>query len=212
MTRAALFLFAAAALVTAAPPNRGVPARPAPADYPVQASGTSATVAADAMGSDQVKGAFSTDLSEYLVIEVAIYPKDGKTLDISTLDFALHGDGRMIRPVDPRTIANVHHRKANKRRDDIALYPTVGMTTGSWGTGAGVGVGVGRGGYPGPASSPRDRDVMEMELGDKALEDVSTAKPVAGFLYFPVGKKRADTYQLEYQTTGSTVKLPISAK
>jgi hypothetical protein len=195
----------------AAAQNGGVPARPQPSDYPAHIPGNSATVAADWMGDDQVKGAFSTDLSEYAVIEVAVFPKDGKTLDISTLDFALKGDGRFIRPVDPRTIANVHQRRANKRRDDIALYPTVGMTTGTWGTGVGVGVGVGRGGYPGPASTPRDRDVMERELEDKGLQDGPTAKPVAGVLYFPVGKKRAASYELEYQSGDNDIRMKVSA-
>lgn len=204
-----LFLLTAAAALAAA---NGLPARSAPADYPVQAAGPSATVAADAMGVDQIKGSFSTDLSEYIVVEVAIYPKDGKTIDITAIDFALRGDGRMIRPVDPRSIANIHQKRANKRKDDLALYPTVGMQTGSWGTGVGVGVGVGRSGYPGPASTPRDRDVMEMELEDKGLQDGPAVKPVAGYLYFPVGKKRAASYELEYQNGETDVKLRLASK
>lgn len=208
MSRMALLACVAAALLSAAP-NRGVPARPAASDYPAHMPGNSATVAADPMGPDQVKGAFSTDLSEYLVVEVAVYPKDGKTVDVSALDFALKGDGRMIRPVDPRTIANVRHNRANKKRNDVALYPNVGMSTGTWGTGVGVGVGVGRGRYPGPASTRRDRDVMEQELDDKGLQDGPTEKPVAGFLYFPVGKKKAVSYELEFQSGDNDVRFPV---
>ncbi|MDZ4801988.1 MAG: hypothetical protein SGI92_27855, partial [Bryobacteraceae bacterium] len=173
-------------------------------------TGTSATVAADWMGADQVKGSFSTDLSDYVVVEVALYPKDGKSVDLTTIDFALRGDGRMIRPVDPRSIANIHQKRANKRGSDLVLYPTVGMSTGTWGTGGGVGVGVGQGRSRGPASTPRDRDVMEMELEEKALQDGQAAKPVAGYLYFPVGKKKAAGYDLEYQNGDTDVKLRLT--
>lgn len=52
---------------------------------------------------------------------------------------------------------------------------------------------------------------MEMELEDKVLQDGPTAKPVAGYLYFPVGKKKATGYDLEYQGAGTDVKLRITS-
>lgn len=206
----ALLVFALAAAQ-----DRGLPARSNPADYPASSVGTPVTIGADIMEPEQVRGSFSTDLSQYLVVEVGIYPKDGTTLQLDSLDFALHVDGRVVRPAEPRAIAAINQKNAASRRDDIALYPTVGMTTGTWGTGVGVGVGVGTGGNrPGPASTDRDRHVMQSELEDKGLQDGAVSKPVAGYLYFPVGSGRRKTtgYQLEYQPPGADLKLKLTSR
>ena len=201
-----------AALACAAA-NRGLPARHAPADYPAHSESQGITVAAEYMEPDQVRGSFATDLSEYAVFEVAVYPKkDGTLLDVQTMDFALRVDGRMVRPVEPRSIAGINQKKGQARSRDIVLYPTVGVTTGTWGTGTAVGVGVGMGGNaPGPASSDADRRVMEQELEDKGLPDAVITKPVAGYLYFPVGpKRRPGTCVLEYQAGDTDVKLTLN--
>src|SRR4051794_1543319 len=202
--RRLVLVAAFATVLGSAAPSRGLPARHSPSDYPASSSDKGVTVAADVMDSDQVRSSFATDLSGYLVVEVALYPKSGTTLDISAMDFALYVDGRMMRPAEPRSIAGINQRKSRAQRDDIALYPTVGMTTGTWGTGVGVGVGVGRNGRPGPASTDHDRRTMETELDEKGLQEGDAAKPVAGYLYFPVGpaKKRSGKYELHYQANG----------
>jgi hypothetical protein len=213
MKRLLLTISLAAVLCSAA--NRGLPARNSPADYTAQGELKGITVAAECMDSDQVQGSFATDLSQYAVCEVAVYPKkDGSLLDLQTMDFALRIDDRMVRPVEPRSIAGINQRKGQARSRDIVLYPTVGMTTGTWGTGVGVGVGVGTGGSaPGPASTDADRRVMEEELEDKALPDAVITKPVAGYLYFPMasGKRRTGSYVLEYQGADGDVKLTLPA-
>jgi hypothetical protein len=193
--------------------QRGLPARNSPADYPERAELKGLTVAAEYADPDQVRGSFSTDLSEYAVFEVAVYPRqDGRPLDLQTMDFALRVDGRTVRPVEPRTIAGINQRKGQARSRDITLYPNVGVTAGSWGTGTMVGLGVGMGGNaPGPASTPDDRRVMEQELEDKGLADAIVSKPVAGYLYFPVGKRRPGSYVLEYQGADGDLKLTLTA-
>lgn len=199
--------------VTAFAVSRGLPARSSPADYPAQSDAKGITVAAEYTPPDQVSGSFSTDLSEYAVFEVAVYPrKNGPPLDLQTMDFALRVDGRMVRPVEPRAIAGINQRKGQARTRDVTLYPNVGVSTGSWGTGtmAGVGVGIGSS-RPGPAASPDDRRVMEQELEDKGLPDTVISKPVAGYLYFPVGKRRPGTYVLEYQGADADIKLTLTA-
>lgn len=208
--RVAAFLLAVAAFAA----DRGLPARSSPSHYPVQDEMKGLIVAAEYSDPDQIRGSFSTDLSEYAVFEVAVYPrKDGPPLDLQTIDFALRTEGRMVRPVEPRTIARINQSKGQDRTRDIVLYPSVGVTTGTWGTGTNVGVGVGVGGSrPGPASSPADRRVMEQELEDKGLPDAVISKPVAGYLYFPVGKKRADEYVLEYQGREGDVRLTLRTK
>jgi hypothetical protein len=170
------------------------------------------TLAAEYMPPEQVRGSFATDLSRYIVLEVALYPGGGKSLDIAHLDFALKADGRTVRPATARAIAGSNQRRGKSRANDILLYPTVGVTTGSWGTGTSVGVGVGMGGgAPGPASSDRDRDVMEQEIEDRVLPETASSKPVAGYLFFPAGnnRRRASSYVLEYTGPSGDVRLTV---
>jgi hypothetical protein len=143
-------------------------------------------------------------------MEVAIYPRKGSTVDVTTLDFALTVDGRFIRPAEPRTIAALNQKRGKARSRDIVLWPSVGVSTGTWGTGTNVGVGVGMGGgAPGPASTDQDRRVMQSELEERALHDTTTDKPVAGYLYFPVGESKARNVELVYQYDGAELKIPL---
>lgn len=195
--------------------NRGLPARNSPADYPGQGEANGIAIAAECMDPDQVKGSFATDLADYAVLEVAIYPKkDGTPLDLQTMDFSLRLDGRMVRPVEPRSIAGIIQRRAQNRTRDIVLYPTVGVSTGTWGTGtmAGVGIGTG-GGAPGPASTDADRRVMEQELDDRILTDAVITRPVAGYLYFPVaaGKRKGGSWVLAYDSGPTQVQVTVPA-
>ena len=51
---------------------------------------------------------------------------------------------------------------------------------------------------------------METELTDKSLPEGRTAKPVAGYLYFPFpGKKKDVAYDLEYHCQGERFLLPL---
>jgi hypothetical protein len=180
--------------------------------YQTHASSDGVTVAAEAISETQVQGSFATDLSRYLVVEVAVYPKDGQPLDLSTIDFGLRDHkGRLLRPAEPGTIARLNQKRGQSRANDIVLYPTVGVTTGTWGTGTSVGVGVGMGGNtPGPASTDADRRVMRTELEEKALQDGRIAKPVAGYLYFPIGGgDRKDVYELTYSLDKTDVRLQL---
>jgi len=53
---------------------------------------------------------------------------------------------------------------------------------------------------------------MEPELEDRALQEGATSKPTAGYLYFPVGKKKASRYELVYQADNADVKMEITSK
>lgn len=189
----------------------GLPARSDSGQYPAKASGKGMTIAAEVISPDQVRNEFATTLvPQYQVVEVAIYPESGTSVDVAILDFALHVDGRTIRPAEPRTIAARNQKKANSRGRDITLWPSVGLSTGTWGTGTNVGVGIGTGGgAPGPASTDRDRRVMETELEDRGLADRIGDKPVAGYLYFPVGETKAKSAELVYQHTAGDIKITL---
>jgi hypothetical protein len=189
----------------------GLPARSTPDNYSAKASIANTVIAAEVMDPEQIRNEFSTTLvPAYQVLEVAVYPSKGSNVDISALDFGLRVDGRLIRPAAPRTIAAMNQKKARSGRD-ITLWPAVGVSTGTYGTGTNVGVGVGVGGNkPRPASSDRDRRVMETELEDRGLEDGSTDKPIAGYLYFPVGETKATTMELVYQHDKGELRLPLT--
>jgi hypothetical protein len=189
-------------------------------------------IAADVMDSEQVRHAFASSIyNGYVVIEVAVYPESGQSVDISSFDFMLRVDGLSspIRPSSARTIAAVLQRKASKPTNpsDVTLYPTVGVgyesggggydpvygnRRGGWRTNAGVGVATGGAGngQPAPASTDLDRSTMERELGDKALPEGPASKAVAGYLYFPLPakKKPSDAIALDYH--GSTARIHIS--
>lgn len=196
--------------------TRGLPVRSDPADYAAHADDKGVRIAAEVLSPDQVRNMFSTELGNYVVVEVAVWPKPDSQLDLSPIDFALKVDAtrRPIRPASARTIANINQRRSRSRKDDILLYPSVGVTTGTWGTGTNVGVGVGMGGgAPGPASTDRDREVMQLELEERGLPDVVITKPVAGYLFFPAGAKgkKQQSYELQYGTDAATVRMTLPA-
>ena len=189
----------------------GLPPRSQVSDYAAKAEATKFVLAAEVIPPEQVRNEFSTTLvPKYQVLEVALYPSKGSTVDVELLDFGLRVDGRLIRPASSRTIAAMIQKKASQGSRDIVLYPGVGVTTGTWGTGTNVGVGVGVGGNrPGPGSTDRDRRVMETELDDRGLEDGVADRPVAGYLYFPVGETKSSTMELVYQHPDGDAKLKL---
>jgi hypothetical protein len=191
--------------------GEGLPARSGPDQYTAKAEVAGNVIAATVIPADQVRNEFSTTLvPQYQVLEVAVYPGKGGSAEVNTMDFGLRVDGRFIRPAAPKTIAAMNQKKARAGSRDILLYPTVGVATGSYGTGTAVGVGVGVGdNNPGPASSDQDRRVMQSELEDRALQDMTADKPVAGYLYFPVGETRARSVELVYQHDTGEAKLSL---
>lgn len=176
-----------------------------PADYAGHGEKDGIRVAAEVLSQDQVENMFSTDLSKYVVVEVAVYPRAGTDLNLSPVDFALKLEKARepIRPASARTIAGILQRRGQNRAKDITLHPNVGLSTGSWGTGTAVGVGVGMGGNaPGPASTDADRRTMEMELDERGLRDVVTSKPIAGYLFFPAAeRKNTGDYEFTFEST-----------
>jgi hypothetical protein len=215
MTRTALMAVAtiAAFADTAA---RGLPPRSSASDYAAQAEDNGVRIAAEVLSSDQVQNLFATDLSKYVVVEVAVWPKTDSQLDLSPIDFGLRTDSNRgpVRPASSRTIAAINQKRGQSRRDDIVLYPSVGVSTGTWGTGTHVGVGVGMGGgAPGPASTDGDRRTMELELDERALPDQVITKPAAGYLFFPAAakSKKVQNYELHYDSDAAKIRLALPA-
>jgi hypothetical protein len=213
--------------------GRGIRPRPDVTDYPAHEAGSGLTLAAAAIPAEQVKHMFATDLSRYIVVELAVFPEPGQDIDLITGDFALKigADGDLIRPANPRAVAGVLQRKNSPRQgraSDVTVYPsaTIGYETGpvydpATGrtrgggvyTGGGVGVGVGDPGptAPRPGSTDRDRVTMEQELQDKAVPEGKTSRVVAGYLYFPrpSGKQRNALYEITYYGQGGKMKIAV---
>jgi hypothetical protein len=200
----------------------GTRPRPNSADYRTQETAGDMTLAAEILPSNQVRNLFSTDLSKYIVVEVAVYPKDGTTADVHRIDFTLKlGSGDVVRAANPAAIARTKQQAASappSKASDINIYPTatIGYESGPYHrgvytqTGVGVGVGQPSGPYPpGPASTDQDRRTMQLELEDNALPEGAAAKAVAGYLYFPATSRKNVTYDLEYYTQQGRVRLTL---
>ena len=227
-------IFGASAILASA---QGIRPRANADDYRAHDEQNGITIGAEVMDSEQARHAFATSVYDgYAVVEVAVYPEAGKSVELSSMDFTLRvaGHPSPIRPSSARTIAGVLHREASPRTakpSDVTVYPTVGVgyetgnggydpvyggpRRGGWRTNAGVGVATGGqgNGQPAPASTDQDRTTMQTELDDKALPEGPAAKAVAGYLYFPLPakKKPSDVTSLDYRGDGVNIHISSPA-
>lgn len=204
--------------------------RASSADYPVRQDTKDATIAAVRVPAEQLNKSFPSDLAKkYIVVEVAIYPKDGANVEIAAKDFSLrlgetgeaHPDTAeevawMWRPHNtprPDTNGNTHVTAETGVIVASGQDPATGRRVNSVGTYEGVGVS----NYPTqppPASSSRvDADRLETKLDNWALPEGKTTSPIAGYLYFPLpSKKPKGALRLEYERGNSTATLTLPAK
>jgi hypothetical protein len=146
-----------------------------------------------------VKELIGDDLGgHYIVAEVKVEPKYGKTLDLDRDDFVLHTDvdGSKATPFAPRQIAG---REALIVTQSGAKESKSGIMIG------GMGGGMGSGGNQGqqnqvkvqnPATVPENP--LEKVLQDKILVEQKTDKPVGGLLYYPMEKQKLKDLELRY--------------
>lgn len=174
---------------------QGIRPRAAADSYPAQATASAGLkLGAEVLGLQEVRNTFATDLNRgYLVVEVGLFPADGKPWDVTLSDFSLRiGSDKMVRAVSGRTIASILQQKRTRKGQhqqqgpaDVTIYPsaTIGYETaggldnrvdpdrrdrrrgGGWYGGGGVGVGVG-GASAGPPMDPsvKDANRSTMEL------------------------------------------------
>jgi hypothetical protein len=217
--------------------DNGVPPRRSASDYPVQQTVKTpaglAAVGAAIVPADQVRKMFSSDISrDYIVVEVAMYPADGKSFEADRYDFGLkvnsgskgdrvaHADSPSdvaLPPYERRPDLGGPESKVNVTQEaGVAVArtndPYYGKRT-SVGTYEGTTVSNG----PPPRSQPApdgvDRRAIEAKLRDKALPDGPTAKAVAGYLYFPASKKgKNDVLELQYTKGDIELDLRLPAK
>jgi len=219
--RRLVFLLAAAAAA-----QTGVPPRPASTEYPVHND----LVGAAIVPASQVAKVFSSSIAkDYVVVEVAVYPAPGQSVDLQRFDFALN-DGADARsyPATPEEAA-WHGRKpvtsgtsqgprvvgeagvlVGTRTDPYSGRQTHGVAT--YG-----GVGVDNRplpppAQPGPADDPY---AIEGRLQSMAFPGGQADRPVAGYLYFPKGSSRrpkGGAYGLEYSQGSERRELALPLK
>src|SRR5260370_8735643 len=91
----------------------GTRPRPSSTDYRAQETAGDVTIAAEILPPNQVRNLFSTDLSKYIVVEVAVYPKDATSAAVHPIDFTLKlGSGDVVRAANPAAIAHTKHKAA----------------------------------------------------------------------------------------------------
>ena len=219
-----LVLLAVAPLVASGP--RGTVPKAAANRYPSHAEKDSVSVGVALLTSDEVRKTFVSEVNRCcVVVEVALYPPKDKPQPVSLDDFAVRvmGSETAVKPSSAKVVAASIQKSAESQRD-VTVSPSVGVghesgtyvdpvtgaRTSGHGTYTEVGVAVGIG-EPGShsGSSERDRDTMQTELSEKGLPEGTASAPVAGYLYFPLTKKKNTTLQLECALNGNKVVLTL---
>jgi len=155
-----------------------------------------------------VKELIGDDLGgHYIVAEIKIEPKYGKTINVDRDDFVLHTDdnGEKAKPYAASQIAG---REAIIVTQDGAKQSKGGVMIGGMGGGMGAG-----GGQPvnnqtkmQNAASQKENP-LEKTLQDKILVEQKTDKPVGGLLYFPMEKQKMKNLEIRYGPQESRITL-----
>jgi len=204
----------------------GVPPRANSSDYPVHREAPNATIAASLVPPELAKKIFPPDaIKHYIVMEVAVFPLEGQTAYVDSLDFDLKfSDDEVSYPRSPQEVMSVWAEKGAPQppnKVDVTGETGVVYTSGNdpvngrsrgWGTYSGVGVGSGQPTPPRPLST--DPNAFEAKMRASALPEGPAVRPVAGYLYFaiPSKKRKSGPLELQYLKDGVVVSLPIPAK
>jgi hypothetical protein len=146
-----------------------------------------------------VKELIGDDLGgHYIVAEVKVEPKYGKTLTIDHDDFVLRTDdnGAKVTPFVPSQIAG---REALIVTQEGVKEKKTGLTIGGMGGGMGTGAndpGTTKVKVQNPAT--QKENPLEKTLQDKMLVEQKTDKPVGGLLYYPMEKQKLKDLELRY--------------
>jgi hypothetical protein len=178
----------------------------------------------------QVAKVFSNSIAkDYVVVEVAVYPVTGQSVDLQSFDFALNNgaDARSF----PATAEEAawHGRKpvTSSQNQGPHVVAEAGVLVGTrtdpytgrqaHGVATYGGVGVDNRPLP-PAAQPGPADdpyAIEGRLLRMAFPGGQTDRPVAGYLYFPKGsskRPKGGAYGLEYSQGTERKELVLPQK
>ena len=223
-----LALFTSAVLLAGSP---GIRPRSGAADYPARESIGPGAFGAGVIPASEAKKIFAADIDKagYVVVEVGVFPADGRELDLSPVDFTLRADPNSIseRTMDADAIAAAVAKPVpsvgpESPGEEVSVTagasvqhisypdPATGRKTGTTIVGVNSGVEVGNNGQRFPSSSGTDTKRLEQSLWEKSLPDGRTTVPVAGYLYFPKPSKKAkNAWVLEWQNAGERVNIAL---
>jgi hypothetical protein len=175
--------------------------------------------------SDQVAKMFSNSISQhYVVVEVAIYPRDGQDFDVQSFDFSLRVGGQVSHAERPQDVAPWPGAPHSSSRLPVNVTTETGVIYGRsndpvygrrQGVGTYEGVGIETGGSrqpdPPPSKSGPDPRIVEEKVRDQALPEGRTRTAIAGYLYFPqyAKRKKSDPVELDYSKDDLSAKLPF---
>jgi hypothetical protein len=147
-----------------------------------------------------VKELIGDDLGgHYIVAEVKVEPKYGKTLNIDRDDFVLKTDdnGAKVTPFAPSQIAG---REALIVTQTGVKEKKSGVMIGGMGGGMGSSPGTDPGTTQVKVQNPagQKENPLEKTLADKILVEQKTDKPTGGLLYFPMEKQKLKNLEVRY--------------
>lgn len=216
-------LFLALTSILAGQP--GIAPRPSPADYPAHEFIPNGVLAAAIVPPRQVERMFSADVARhYAVVETAIYPQDGRSVDVDRIDFSLKIGNTLSRSEAPRDVATPWPEKNRLPDSPVTVTgetgviytrssdPVNGRRSG-WGTYQSVGVGNYPRNTPPPASAPGPSP-LEQRVREKSLPAGTARSAVAGYLFFPSDSKikKTDAIQLIYSNPNASAVLDLPRK
>src|SRR5215472_9683758 len=216
MSRRTLLVLALVTAASLAAGPRGTVPKAGANHYAAHSEKGGVSVGATLLTSDEVHKAFVSEVNRCcLVVEVAFYPVKDKPQEVSLDDFSVRvaGSDTAVKPSTAKVVAASIQKSAESQRD-ITVSPSVGVgyESGPYAHGTyrqvGVAVAVSEPGSH-SGSSERDRDTMQTELSEKGLPEGTASAPVAGYLYFPLTKKKNTTLQLECALNGNKVVLTL---
>ena len=153
---------------------------------------------------EDIKGMVGSDLEgHYVIAEVTVQPKYGKTVNLDRDDFLIRSraDNEHTKPFAASQIAGnttmvITHGEAAK----VKNKPSIGF--GGMGIGGGSGSAGGKPNeYEGSKAAVKTSDTdnpLEKTLDQKILPEKKTDQTVTGLLYFPIEKQKIKDLQLEY--------------
>jgi hypothetical protein len=212
--------------------DRGVPPRPTPLDYPAQQTIADWTLAAAIVPVKQMERMFSSDIAKhYVVVETAVYPRDGRSgrsFEVDRFDFGLKSGDTVAHAEKPRDVATPWPERNRVPDGPVSVISDTGViisrtsdpVNGSRtrvGTYEGVGVtNDPRARSPQPPNNQGpDPKIVEQRVAETALPEGPTNVAVAGYLFFPrdgLKRPKGPTFELQWTREGSAATLLLSLK
>lgn len=205
--------------------DSGVPPRASASDYAAKHDLSAATLAASVVPAKQVEKLFSSRIAkDFVVVEVAVYPENGRNFDVDWFDFGLKTGDTVAHVEHPREVAMAWPEKTGDTNKPVTVITDTGVAYGHYSDSTGqhrnqLGTyeNVDVTNDPRSATPPNpgpDPQLVEARIQDKVLPQGHAKTPLAGYLFFPrTGKKhKGDLAELQWSKDreSARLKLPIN--